>query len=306
MKIFSLRSNLWGGRLASLLFILTVYCSSLSAQQKTNDHFIDYSEMNESILKNLKTAVMLSNFGGSGLLRKQVQALPLGAKAKMTALIKPCQKEMKPAELVKSRKDGILMICKYYRPFQGRPEKAEVIATASTLTADGICVTNWHVFMNFIQPELKLHPADSLIFVVTAKGEIYPIEKILAFSKDADAALFKVNTGKSHLSAIPMGNDLDAGETVHVISNPEGYLYYYSKGVVARNSANHKIGPMANRMEITADYAKGSSGGPILDDKGNIAGMVSTTTQIYYRNNENLQMVIKLTIPIRSIKTMMD
>jgi len=37
------------------------------------------------------------------------------------------------------------------------------------------------------------------------------------------------------------------------------------------------LGIMGRKMEIAADYAVDFSGGPIFDNKGNIAGIVSLT-----------------------------
>jgi hypothetical protein len=54
-------------------------------------------------------------------------------------------------------------------------------------------------------------------------------------------------------------------------------------------------------MQITADYARGSSGGPIIDQAGNLVGLVSSTSPVLYTDNAaakgtttgqaNLQMV---------------
>jgi S1-C subfamily serine protease len=54
-------------------------------------------------------------------------------------------------------------------------------------------------------------------------------------------------------------------------------------------------------MSITADYAKGSSGGPVFNDRGEVVGMVSSTSSLYYQTDSPeapkekgpLQMVIK-------------
>jgi S1-C subfamily serine protease len=55
-------------------------------------------------------------------------------------------------------------------------------------------------------------------------------------------------------------------------------------------------------MAITADYAKGSSGAPVLDDTGSVVGIVSATNSIYYTPpQKNLQMVIKSCIPVDAI-----
>ncbi|RKR81794.1 trypsin-like peptidase [Mucilaginibacter gracilis] len=288
-----------------------ILCSphfTLHAQSLQNDTYVDYDELMSNVLKNLKAAQAKTPFTGSASLRKQALLLPSDSKAPIRSLVKPGQKEMTAAQIIKDRRDGVLMIYKYYKATEKEPEKAQLYATASALTADGICVSNWHVFMGVVQPEETLAANDSVTFVVTLKGDVYPIQQILAFNKNADAAIFKINTGNAYLSPIPLGTELAVGETVHTLTNPEQYIYYYSKGVVARKTANHKIGAMGDRMEITADYAKGSSGGPILDDRGNMAGMVSTTHSIYAQDRPqvNLQMVIKTTIPAQSIRRLIQ
>lgn len=287
------------------VFMLFLFSTPVAhAQDGQDEVYVDYNELLDQVLAKLKKAQTLKTFLGSSRLRTQTLALPADAKATISSFAKPGKKKLTAPQLVNRRKDGVLMICKYYKAENGQPEKIKLHATATALTEDGICVSNWHVFMNFIQPELQLETADSITFVVTLKGDVYPIERVLAYSEKADAAIFRINTGVDRLTPVPLGAGLAVGETVHTLSNPEGYLYYYSKGVVARNTANHTAGPMGDRMEITADYAKGSSGGPILDDRGNLAGMVSSTHSIYAQDRPqiNLQMVIKTTTPVGSIR----
>lgn len=290
------------------LMILLLFLSFFSgyAQAVDNDIYVDYNELLGNVSKNLKAAQATVPFGSSSLLKEQTLSLPKGARAKIPLLAKPGKQNMKVDQIVKERREGVLMIYKYYTATHREPAKVQLYATATALTEDGICLSNWHVFMGIVEPEEELPANDSLTFVVTLKGDVYPIEKILAYNKDADAAIFKINTGNNRLSPIPLGTALHVGETVHALTNPDQYVYYYSRGVVARNTADHKIGPMGNRMEITADYAKGSSGGPILDERGNMAAMVSTTHSIYARDQPqgNLQMVIKTTIPVSSIRNL--
>lgn len=61
-------------------------------------------------------------------------------------------------------------------------------------------------------------------------------------------------------------------------------------------------------MYISADYAGGSSGGPVVDSAGNLVGVISSTRSVYSSNNDKpqLQMVLKETIPVSSLKNLLE
>jgi len=66
----------------------------------------------------------------------------------------------------------------------------------------------------------------------------------------------------------------------------------------------------APRLQITADYAKGSSGCGVFNDRGELTGLVSSTNSIYYTeengDQKNLQMVVKSCIPAASVRKLLD
>jgi S1-C subfamily serine protease len=83
-----------------------------------------------------------------------------------------------------------------------------------------------------------------------------------------------------------------------------------TKGDVSRYYLLRGKDKTAPRMAITADYAKGSSGGPVLNVRGEVVGMVSSTNSIYYTRekgqNQNLQMVIKSCVPVGAISKLLN
>jgi len=71
------------------------------------------------------------------------------------------------------------------------------------------------------------------------------------------------------------------GNAATIISNPQGRFFTLSQGRVSRYHMSSKGVPM---MNVTADYAKGSSGGPIFNDRGDVIGLVSNTVSIPYKH----------------------
>lgn len=255
----------------------------------------------ESLIKDKRTIV-----GVNGLKEK---AKHINEHDKVTAVLpKQGTEKITPEEIYQKRKSGSLLIGRYFTADTSKARKAEFMASGIVLTEDGICASNYHVFSEIINGGVfgvyDAKNMDSLRFVATGDGKMYLIEKILSYNQKADLAIFKLDTKGDRLSPIPFGNPALVGATAHLIANPSGNLFYFSTGIVNRNTANNSLGSSGNRMEISADFAKGSSGGPVIDDQGNLIGMVSSTKSIYYQDSpqQNFQMILRSCIPAEIIK----
>ena len=168
-------------------------------------------------------------------------------------------------------------------------------ASAFVISRDGIIVTNHHVLEN---------DDGEILGAMDYKGNVYSIEKVLAANEEDDLAILKLRNAE--LTPMALGKPANVGSDVWVISHPDRKMYMMTKGMGSRyNMIMDKNRKPGRRMSITADYAKGSSGAPVFNRKGQVVGVVSSTNSIYYNvvngKKENLQMVVKNCIPVESI-----
>ena len=169
-------------------------------------------------------------------------------------------------------------------------------ATGFPLTNDGIFATNYHVIE---QTDGKT------LAVMDTEENIYPVTEVLAADKDSDVAIVRAKGAR--FRPLPLGEPAKIGSNVHVISHPDGMFYYYSKGVVSLYD-RLKANPRMEWMAISADYARGSSGAAVLNDSGEVVGMVASTITINYdREKEtNPQMVVGLCAPVEAIRRLIE
>jgi serine protease Do len=171
-------------------------------------------------------------------------------------------------------------------------------ATAWCLAADGVFVTNHHVFES---------ASGDLTGICTVDGRVAPVTEILASDRASDVCVFRV--GGDGFKPLALGQPAAVGTKVRVLSHPAGRFFYQSSGEVARYHQRPARGMVAASvwMSITADYARGSSGGPVMDSFGRVVGMVSSTQSINYKSSGKvpegaLQMVVKNCVPVAAIR----
>ncbi|MFP6901406.1 MAG: serine protease [Opitutales bacterium] len=199
-----------------------------------------------------------------------------------------------PGKIYENCRPSVLMIGRLYKC--GKCSNWHVSsASGFAITETGVIATNHHVVEN--NDGVALGAMDYT-------GRTYVVSEVLAANKADDVAILQLRDAK--LTPLPLAAKAPVGTPVNVISHPDGRYFTMTKGDVSRYFvARSKSGGGAERMAITADYAKGSSGAPVLDDTGAVVGMVSATNSIYYNqvrgHKENLQMVVKSCIPVDAI-----
>ena len=136
-------------------------------------------------------------------------------------------------------------------------------------------------------------------FVYTSEGTVYPVEKIVARDSIHDIAIFKIKSDKSFIP-VKFNLNPDLGSELFAIHHPKGIPYYFSKGLLTNEFyTNNKY---SSSFCISAEFAEGSSGGPIFDDSGRLIATISGSKAIYMEDNNyytDLQMVNYFCVPAK-------
>jgi hypothetical protein len=121
----------------------------------------------------------------------------------------------------------------------------------------------------------------------------YDIEGITAVDPERDLVVLKISGARAGALALGNSESIQVGETVYAVGNPQGLEGTFSQGIVSsiREVGNDKL------LQITAPISPGSSGGPVLNGKGEVIG-VSVAT---FRGGQSLNFAI----PSNYLKTLL-
>ena len=119
--------------------------------------------------------------------------------------------------------------------------------------------TNFHV----------IEGAEKVTAKQIGKPAKYAIEGVSATDKKNDLAIVKVTV--LGVEPLPLGNSdmLEIGETVYVAGNPKGQEGTFSHGIISSLRKEHT----QKQIQMTAPISPGSSGGPVLNQKGEVIGV---------------------------------
>lgn len=282
--------------------------------------YVDYPQLFTAILKKADS-LLRTGPKPKSIMDLEAMADRLVDESPPTEVIRtiaPGTKLLSDEEIYSRRKNCVLTISRIRKSMTASADiSIDFLGTAFPINENGICVTNYHVFKEIFDDEKKADSSDGVYCITTLDGDVYFADRILAYSQNNDLAVFGVATNGAKLSPIPPGVPAQTGAPVYCISNPQSFFYYFSKGIVAGNvtvsSQQTAVGfnPKGRapiRMEITADYGIGSSGAPVLDKYGNLAGIASSTVPVVANvQGENgavfsqQQMIVKLTVPVRAL-----
>lgn len=141
---------------------------------------------------------------------------------------------------------------------------AQVSGSGFMLTPDGYFVTNNHI----------VRDADS-VYVQSAKGEVYKA-RIVHTDQTHDLAILQLCDDSAFRSMPPVPYSFDAGtselgERVFTLGYPREEIVY-GEGYLS-SGTGYRGDSVAYQVAISVN--PGNSGGPLLDEKGNLIGIIS-------------------------------
>ena len=195
-----------------------------------------------------------------------------------------------------------LVLGDIYREGKSKKDEFSVAAGGFVISETGVIVTCLHV---------ANEKGTRGLSALTRDGRVFAVREALASDPENDIVILQLDLpAGTTLPALPLvAEPAPITATIGVMSHPEEHFWMWTTGVVSRQTVIRDQSGEHHFTTITAEFAKGSSGCPVLDERGNAVGVVNNTESIYYeddgkRKQLDLQMVVRNVTPSWVVRKM--
>jgi len=130
---------------------------------------------------------------------------------------------------------------------------------------ENIVATNLHVIYGAAEAAIRL----------VGNSKIYSVGGVVAVSKRRDLVLLQVSNVRGTPLALASANQTEVGEEIYVLGNPEGLEGTISTGIVSGIGTRRIEGE--DLIQVTAPISPGSSGGPVVNKRGEVIGIAEAS-----------------------------
>ena len=149
------------------------------------------------------------------------------------------------------------------------------LGTGFVYTSDGRIATNYHVIDGAYSAKIIL------------EDKTYTISSVMAYDKEIDLAILKVNTTKKFPALSLCTNEHPVGSTVYALGSPKGLTATFSRGIVTH--MKREISGV-KYVQHDAAISSGNSGGPLINEYGEVIGVNTMTI----KDSQNLNFAISV------------
>jgi S1-C subfamily serine protease len=134
----------------------------------------------------------------------------------------------------------------------------------------GLIITGFHVING-------MERGTARIAFKGRRSSTFRIDTVLAVDKESDLVLLGIaEAKKAGIPSLTLNSHgtIKVGETVYALGNPEGLTGTMSHGIISAGLRTFKSYAL---LQITAPVSHGSSGGPVVNSRGEVIGVVTTS-----------------------------
>lgn len=176
------------------------------------------------------------------------------------------------------------------------------VGTGVIFSTDGYIITNCHVIAGCSSCSVWVRDSYGVDTTYDAR--------VVSYDKDADLAVLKINA-KADLPAAGFGisDDLQVGDPVYAIGNPLGVELRntLTNGIVSAINRDVKVdGVTMTLIQTTAALNSGNSGGPLINQYGQVVGINTIKMMSSYDTIEGLGFAIPSSVARRWVNELIE
>lgn len=201
-----------------------------------------------------------------------MMAKPIGGKFDLAA---PSTKKLSPREIQRVGKAGLVQLGWVYLCPNCNNWHLN-LAAAYAVAEGGVIATCHHV----VEPPEGMK--SGYLVGMNAAGELLKVKEVIFSNATLDLAVLRVDD--KGLRPLGLAVDAQPGDEAFLFSDPLSLKGYFSRGIINRfiwsddkpGNLTTVPGMASLRVQLSTDWAPGSSGAPILNEFGNVIGHVTT------------------------------
>jgi serine protease Do len=133
-------------------------------------------------------------------------------------------------------------------------------------------------------------------YIRDAAGKVYPVNLVKRYSTHRDMVVFNLKSYPEKIRPLRFNGEVAVGDTVFSVGNAQGEGIAYRAGQVASFTPEWQYGKWKD-IRFTSPASPGNSGGPLLNIKGEVVGLI-----VKKNESENYN----ISVPIAELDNLSD
>ena len=148
--------------------------------------------------------------------------------------------------------------------------KDMMLGSGFFVSDDGYIITNYHVISSNVDPEYE---GFSRVFIRLDNQQSPKIPvRVVGWDPLFDLALLKAEIDAPSVIPVIQSGNLRVGQKIFAVGSPGGLEKTLTSGIVS--SPKRPLLELGNVIQVDVPINHGNSGGPLLDENGNLTGIV--------------------------------